>query len=171
ARVVSGRQITRADRPAFPLHDYFSAAQTRRVRRESKLEWMKAERNYPRARERAEMLPIVDLADANVAGRFVDINFRISRRDFSPLWICALGRDKIGKVRHGIEQANSGVGCEIGGEETEMEIRSSEHRARERATERFFVGTTPKHAMMQHRDRRMELGEDPSIIAASDGVR
>src|SRR5205085_945709 len=159
--------ITRADRPAFPLHNDFSAAQTRRVRRESKLEWMKAERNHPRARERTEMFPIVDLADANVAGRFVDINLRISRRDFSPLRISALGRDKVGKVRHGVEQANRGVRCEIGGEETKMKIRSSKHCARERATERLFVGTTPKHAMMQHRDRRMELGQDPSIIAAS----
>ena len=62
-------------------------------------------------------------------------------------------------------------GGEIGGKKSEVKVWVTKGGFCERAAERFFVWTTPKHAMMKHRDRRMELGQDPSIIAASDGVR
>ena len=56
AGVIAGRKFVDADGPRLPLHDDLAATQTRHVRRAAEVERMKAERDQPGARERAEIL-------------------------------------------------------------------------------------------------------------------
>src|SRR6266446_573312 len=81
AGVIAGREFFASHRPCAPLHNYMSAAQARRMRPKPKLEWMKTERNDPGARERSEVFARSHFANANVAARFIDINFCLGRRD------------------------------------------------------------------------------------------
>src|SRR5262249_41609691 len=168
AGVVGGNQLIRFHSPGFALHDHFPATQTRRVRRNPKLKRMKSKRNHPCAPERAKMFMVVGLADANVAGFFIDINFGVRRRNFFPFRIRPLWRDEVGQLWHRIENPHSSVRGEICRKETEMKIWAPESGARQRSSKRLFVWTSPIHAMMKKSRRRVKLGQDPLIIAAGD---
>src|SRR5206468_4845628 len=122
AGVIAGRKFFARDGPRAPLHNDTPTAQARRMRRQPKLEWMKAERNDPCARKGAEVFACSHFAKTNVAARLIDINFCLCRRERAPTRVRPLRRDKIGKFRKRIKKANSSVGREIRRKKTEMKI-------------------------------------------------
>src|SRR5690348_4111132 len=169
--VLSRRKFFSRNRPGATLHDHFAATQTRRVRPGAELKRMKAERNDPSACKRSEMFAIVDPPNANIARCFVDINFSLSWRNFSPLWIGPLRRDEVRKLWHCIEYPHGSMRREIRREKAKMKIRTSEGCVGQRLAKQRFVRAIPEHAVVQERDWRMKFGEDPSVISTRYGFR
>src|ERR1700737_3831339 len=125
---------------------------------------MKPERNQPGTRKRTEKFARPDLAHANVAARLIDTNFCVGRCDGAPLRISSLRGDEIGKFRQRIEDPDSSVRSEIGGEESKMKIWFAGNGLRKSVVQRALVGTTPVTTVMQYGDGRMQFAEDPLVL-------
>src|SRR6266446_10965040 len=110
---------------------------------------MKSERNQPGTRERAEKFARPDFAHANIAARIIDINFCVGRCDGAPLRISSLRGDEVGEFRQRIEDPDSGVRSEIGGEESKMKIWFAGNGLGKNVIQRALVGTTPVTTVMQ----------------------
>src|SRR5437879_11332645 len=95
AGVIPRKQFLSSTSPGLSLHDNLPTTQTRCVRRHGKLKRMKSEWNEPSPRKRSEIFAIVDLAQTNVAGRLININFRFRRRSSFPIRLGPLRRNKI----------------------------------------------------------------------------
>src|SRR5438477_413906 len=104
--------------------------------------------------------PTVENFEKQIALKIDKHRFRIFIATFrSAAAQCLFGRTNINNARQiFIEQANRRVRGKIRGKKAEVKIRTTECCAPECVTERFFVRTTPKHAMMKDRDWGMELG-------------
>src|ERR1700730_1635796 len=74
-------------RPGPALDDYFSATQSRHVRRHPELKWVKTKWNDPVASKGTEIFVRAPFAQGDVAARWIDIDFGFRRRDNTPAWI------------------------------------------------------------------------------------
>ena len=68
------------------------------------------------------MFVIINLADTNIAGCFVDIDFGVGRRNLFPLGVGSLWGNEVRKFRHRVKEADGGVSGKIRCEKTEMKI-------------------------------------------------
>src|SRR5439155_4584873 len=154
--------------PGAALDDDFSATQSRHLRRHPELKWMKAKRNDPVTRKRAEIFACYDFAKANVTARLIDINFGFGRTNRRPIWTAALRGDEVAGSRRRIEEVHGGGGGEIGCKNPEMKIWLPKNRRGQGMGKSCFVRTRPVKSMVEQGDRRMELRENPLIFATRD---
>src|SRR5207248_11003120 len=114
--------------PGAALDDNFSATQSRHLRRHPELKWMKAKRNDPVTRKRAEIFACYDFAKANVTARLIDINFGFGRTNRRPIWMAALRGDESARSRRRIEKVHRRVGVKISAKTAATDIMTTTQR-------------------------------------------
>src|SRR5438445_409001 len=102
---------------------------------------MEPERDEPGARKRTEIFAGFSVAQSDISSGAIDINFRVGRRDRTPVWVGALRRHKIRKMRQRIKDTYRGVRGKISRKKTKVKIRFPKNGAGKSLVQQRFVRT------------------------------